>query len=69
MVVVALPALFYQNDGYFQFGYRFSLDWMPFLFLLLAIGGRPMGWRFKLLGLAGVAMGVWGALAFDSGWV
>ena len=66
---VAAPALFYQNDGYFQFGYRFSLDWMPFLFLLLAMGGRPMGRTFHALGLAGVAMGLWGALAFKGGWL
>ncbi len=66
---VAAPALFYQNDGYFQFGYRFSLDWMPFLFALLALGGRRMNRWFYLLGFAGVAMGLWGALAFKGGWL
>jgi hypothetical protein len=69
VVAVALPALFYQNDGYYQFGYRFSLDWMPFLFLLLAVGGRRMTRGFYLLGLAGVAMGLWGALVFKGGWL
>jgi len=69
IAAVALPALFYQNDGYFQFGYRFSLDWTPFLFLLLAVGARRMGWGFYLLGAAGIYMGLWGALAFSGGWL
>lgn len=69
VAVVALPGLLYQNDGYFQFGYRFSLDWTPFLFLLLAMGGRPMKSRtFLLLAAASVGMGIWGAAAFKSGW-
>ncbi len=68
VVVVALPALFYQNDGYFQFGYRFSLDWTPFLFLLLAIGARKMDWKFIVLGLVGIYMGLWGAISFSGGW-
>ena len=35
------PSLFYMNSGWVQFGYRFSLDYMVFLIVLLAIGGRP----------------------------
>lgn len=69
VAVVALPALFYMNDGYFQFGYRFSLDWTPFLFVLLAMGGRPVNRTFKVLGLIGVVVGLWGALAFTGGWL
>ena len=64
-----MPALFYQNDGWFQFGYRFSLDWTPFLFLLLAMGGRPVDRWFKVLGAVGVVMAVWGALVFTGGWL
>lgn len=30
-----LPSLFYFGIGYSQFGYRYSLDFLPFLFLLL----------------------------------
>lgn len=69
VLVVALPALFYQNDGYYQFGFRFSLDWTPFLFLLLAMGGRPVDRWFKVLGAIGVGMATWGALAFKGGWL
>ena len=41
----ALPAamdLLYQNSGWRQFGYRFSNDYAVLLFVLLAVGGRPM---------------------------
>jgi hypothetical protein len=66
-LAVALPGFLYQNTGYVQFGYRFSLDWTPYLFLLLAAGGRPLGRGFWALGLAGVAVNAWGALAFRGG--
>jgi len=61
----ALPGFFYQNTGYAQFGFRFSIDYTPYLLLLLAIGG----WNLKkplpvaLLTL-GVLVNFWGALGF-----
>jgi hypothetical protein len=61
----ALPGFFYQNTGYAQFGFRFSLDYTPYLLLLLAVGG----WNLKkplpvaLLTL-GVLVNFWGALGF-----
>lgn len=61
----ALPGFFYQNTGYAQFGFRFSLDYTPYLLALLAIGG----WNLKkplpvaLLTL-GVLVNFWGALGF-----
>ena len=61
---VSLPGFFYQNTGWRQFGFRFSLDYLPFLFLLLAVGGRRMGRAFWILAAAGVAVNGWGALAF-----
>ncbi len=67
VAATALPGFFYQNTGYVQFGYRFSLDWTPHLFGLLAIGGRPMGRAFWAAGLAGVAVNAWGALTFTGG--
>ena len=42
-VAVALLDLCYQNSGWVQFGYRFSLDYMIFLVLLLALGGILFG--------------------------
>jgi hypothetical protein len=67
VAATALPGFFYQNTGYVQFGYRFSLDWTPYLFALLALGGRPMGRAFWAAGLLGVAVNVWGALTFTGG--
>ncbi len=67
VAVTALPGFLYQNTGYVQFGYRFSLDYTPYLVLLLAIGGRPMRGWFWAAGLAGVAVNTWGALAFTGG--
>src|SRR2546423_15623661 len=49
---VAIPGFFYQNTGYYQFGYRFSLDYTPYLVLLLAIGGRALAGPFSVLPLA-----------------
>ena len=67
VAATALPGFLYQNTGYVQFGYRFSLDWTPHLFALLALGGRPMRRGFWAVGLAGVAVNTWGALAFRGG--
>jgi len=61
----ALPNLLYQNSGWIQFGYRFSLDYAVLLFALLALGGRPMGkGSFLLLALA-IAVNAFGAITFD----
>jgi hypothetical protein len=64
----ALPAatcLFYQNSGWRQFGYRFSNDYAVLLFVLLAIGARPMGPLFKTAAAWGVAWNLFGAATFD----
>jgi hypothetical protein len=67
VAATALPGFLYQNTGYVQFGYRFSLDYTPYLFLLLAVGGRPMRRLFWALALVGVAVNTWGALVFAGG--
>ncbi len=42
-LAVALPNLLYYNTGWYQFGYRFALDVLPFLLVLLAMGlHRPL---------------------------
>ncbi len=64
VICVATPALFYQNTGYEQFGYRFSLDYTPYLILLLAVGRRPLSRVFKALVIFGVAVNAFGAVTF-----
>jgi hypothetical protein len=43
-LAVALPDLLYYNTGWVQYGYRFALDFLPFLLILVALGlRRPTG--------------------------
>ncbi len=65
VAVCALPGLFYQNTGYMQFGFRFSLDYTPYLLLLFAVSGWTLKnkWAAALAGL-GVVVNFWGAVAF-----
>lgn len=61
----ALPGFLYQNTGYMQFGFRFSLDYTPHLLVLFAIGGWSLKNRWVLGAAAlGVAVSFWGAAAF-----
>ena len=63
-ICVGAPALFYQNTGYEQFGYRFSIDYSPYLIMLLAIGRHPLTWAFKAAILFGIAVNTFGAITF-----
>jgi hypothetical protein len=65
---VALPVLLYQNSGWVQFGYRFSLDYIVFLMMLLAIGGRPLTRVAQVLIVWGIAINLFGAWSFDREW-
>ncbi len=64
VALMAIPGLFYQNDGYMQFGFRFSLDWTPYMLWLVAIGRRKFDKVFWALALVGVVVNTWGAVAF-----
>lgn len=57
--------LMYFNTGWYQFGYRFLLDFLPFALLLAILGMQAVpGWREKLLIVLSVAMNVWGFVVF-----
>ncbi|WP_257461348.1 hypothetical protein [Archangium lipolyticum] len=65
LAVTALPGLFYQNDGYMQFGFRFSIDYTPYLLLLFAVGGWSLRNRaVQAAVVLGVLVNFWGAVAF-----
>ena len=64
VVVVAVLNLCYQNSGWEQFGYRFALDYLPLLFALLAIGGRPFRGGFYLLLVWAIAVNGFGAATY-----
>ncbi len=64
VVCVGAPALFYQNSGWAQFGYRFSNDYAVFLFALLAVGARPMKALFVAAAIWSIAVNGFGAYTF-----
>lgn len=61
---VAVPTLFYQNTGWAQFGYRFSNDYAVFLFALLSLGARRLGYGFLLAAVWSIAVNGFGAWTF-----
>jgi hypothetical protein len=63
-VLIALPTLFYQNTGWVQFGYRFSNDYAPLLFILLALVGPPLRGGFMVAAAVAVVVNFFGALTF-----
>lgn len=64
VLVTAVPHFFYQNTGYEQFGYRFSLDYTVYLILLLALGRRPIDLVFKLAICMGIGVNAFGVAVF-----
>jgi hypothetical protein len=62
---IALMDLLYHNSGWVQFGYRFSNDYAPFLFILLAIGARPMGLLWNTAAAWSIGINTFGAVSFD----
>ncbi|MFH0901524.1 MAG: hypothetical protein V2A73_12930 [Pseudomonadota bacterium] len=65
VIPVAAWSLLYQNSGWLQFGYRFSLDYIVFLVLLLAVGGRRLGAWTKTLIIVGIVVNLFGAITFE----
>jgi len=79
-LLIALVNLMHFSQGWVQFGYRFSLDFAPFLLVPVALGAERLvarhGWRAARGGLlvggliaASVAVQAWGiAWARTLGW-
>jgi hypothetical protein len=61
----ALCTLLYQNTGWVQFGYRFSLDYLPLLFVLVALSGRRFGAAFLSCAVFAIVVNTFGAVTFD----
>jgi hypothetical protein len=64
VAATSVPILLYQNTGWAQFSYRFSLDFTPYLFLLLALDRRPLGRSFWVLAIIAVVVQAFGAATF-----
>jgi hypothetical protein len=65
-LAVAVPSLLYMNSGWLQFGYRFSLDYLPLLLLAIAVSARPLGRTGRALIAVGIAVNLFGAVTFPS---
>lgn len=68
--LLLIPLLLYYNTGWRQFGYRFSLDFLPALFVLLAAAaGERVRWPLAGLILASIAVNAWGVVCWYGGWM
>ncbi|AKF11260.1 glycosyltransferase family 87 protein [Sandaracinus amylolyticus] len=65
---VAIWNLLYQNSGWVQFGYRFALDYLPLVFVAIALGGRRFGPGFLLALVFAIVVNTFGAITFDRAW-
>jgi hypothetical protein len=65
VLILAVPHFLYQNTGWEQFGYRFSLDYTPFLVALLALGRFPQTRVFRILIVVGIAVNLFGGITFQ----
>ncbi len=69
VILLILPLVFYYDTGWNQFGYRFALDFMPVLMVLLALGLHRYHTLFgrvlpKVLIGIGIAVNLWGLVWF-----
>jgi hypothetical protein len=61
--LLLIPLLLYYNTGWWQFGYRFSLDFIASVMVLLAAAaGERVSWPMRLLILAGVIANAYGVV-------
>lgn len=61
--LLLIPLLLYYNTGWWQFGYRFSLDFMTPIMILLALAVRTrVTWSMRTLILAGILVNLYGVL-------
>ena len=63
LLLLMIPLLLYYNTGWWQFGYRFSLDFMVPVVVLLAVAmgkSNRMSWSMRLLILAGIVVNAYG---------
>ncbi len=64
MLAVVLPGLVYQNDGWQQFAYRFSMDFLPLLLGLFALRVQKLSRGVKVLIVLSILVQLFGAITF-----
>lgn len=65
IAVIVVTHVFYHNTGWVQFSYRFAMDYLAYIVVLLALCGHRLTWGFRAAVLVGVAINVFGAVTFD----
>lgn len=71
IALIAFVDFSHGTWGFSQFGYRFALDFYPFLFILTVKGiGDQIRWHHMALITAGILVNLWGVLwIYRFGWV
>jgi len=69
--LIAIPNFTHSTVGFSQFGYRFAMDFTPFLILLTVLGiKQKIKWYHQVLIIVGVVINLWGVLWINKfGWV
>jgi hypothetical protein len=62
ILAITLFDFMFAATGWAQFGYRYGLDFMPFLFLLVAISVPRLRWYHVALIAASILVNLWGVL-------
>lgn len=65
VLICATLHVMYQNTGWVQFGFRFSLDYTVYLCVILALARERLGVGFKVLLVLGILVNAFGAVTFD----
>ena len=64
LLAVAIPGLLYQNDGWQQFAYRFSMDFLPLLLGIFALRVQRLSPLTKALIVLAIVVQGFGAVTF-----
>lgn len=63
VIFIALPSLLKGGNGFNQFGFRYILDYMPFLLLMIADGFKQkFTWWAKMLIIISILINLWGVI-------
>lgn len=63
IVLIAFVNFLHGTWGFSQFGYRFAVDFYPFLFILTVLGiGDKIRWHHMTLIIIGIIVNLWGVL-------
>ena len=65
--LVLIPTLLYYGGGWLQFGYRYALDSIPFVWALCALAAARDEARRESVGLEGRGIGIGWALLIGFG--